>query len=217
MATQSILKKFQHWIQTKLKNVKIVEIYMGIQKTTSKTVLVLVIDSHAPIEEQIYEDEGKVFDIVCRLWKFPSPEGAIVSRLDYDKNIPEIMLRNMEGCLMDVSRTLFENHSNLEVVSVSAHRSQRNGDKLTLEPCIVLYCSCKGVIPVGEKEFPTEINMVKTDVREGFFYLFPNDGFFKRATDKLDPLRIGASIGRKGMFNTGDRSNIYLSGYMNLL
>lgn len=199
MDTQAILRNFKHWLHMKYKKIKIVEMYVGIQKKTLKRVLVLVIDDHDFLAERTFEDDGEVFEIVCKLWKFPPPEGVHISKLDRDTKIPETTLINVEGCLKEVSKNLFEKHSNLEILSVSAHRSRKNGVEVEFEPCIVLYCSCKGIIPYNEIEFPTQINGVKTDVREGFFYLFPNDSFFKKASDTLNPLMIGASIGRKGI------------------
>lgn len=196
---ESILRKFEHWLKSKYTNIKIVEMYVGSRKPTLKRVLVLVIDDNDLIPEHTFEDDGEVFEIVCKLWKFPPSEGDYVFGLKDDIKIPETTLIKLEGCLKEVSKKLFENHSNLEILSVSAHRSRKNGGEVELELCIVLYCSCKGIIPYNEAEFPTQIQGVKTDVREGFFYLFPNDSFFKKASDTLNPLMIGANIGRKGI------------------
>jgi hypothetical protein len=64
----------------------------------------------------------------------------------------------------------------------------------------VLYCSCKGVTPLQETEFPKEVEGIKTDVREGFFHLFGNDTIFKSPNQTLKPVLMGANIGKKGKF-----------------
>ncbi|XP_062575472.1 uncharacterized protein LOC134237379 [Saccostrea cucullata] len=107
----------------------------------------------------------------------------------------------IEECLREFSSKLFANHSNLQIVSASGFRSKQGEIEENSGPCIVLYTSCKGVLPYKEKEFPKCIDGIKTDVREGFFYLFPREKRNASSKDILNPLRMGASIGREGDIN----------------
>ncbi|XP_061180574.1 uncharacterized protein LOC133189181 [Saccostrea echinata] len=119
--------------------------------------------------------------------------------IEFDKSL-HIKFRK---CIQHISSFLYEKHLNLEIISASGFRSTKNGDEIVREPCIVFYCACKGIIPFGESEFPRNIYDFNTDVREGFFYQFPNDGFFKRSTDVLDPLMMGGSISSKDFSKGG--------------
>lgn len=161
-------------------------------------VIVLVIDDVNIIQHDTFKDSVKNFRIVCRLWRNRSSESVVDSNRDNNWKIPVQMQLKLEECLKGKSYTLFKKHSNLEIISVSAFRSKKHGKELVFDPCIVLYCSCKGVVPYSEEEFPKEIDGIKIDVREGFFYLFPNNHFFKRSTDLLNPLMLGANIGQQG-------------------
>jgi hypothetical protein len=167
---------------------------------STTNVIVLVIDGISVIKETTYIHERGTFLIICKLWKC-LPVGDKHSNPEpfSDKKIPF----NVEFCIQSKSKKLFQQHSNLEYISASFYRLQDVGEKRKRfsELCIVLYCSCKGVIPLHETEFPKRIEGIKTDVREGFFYLYGNDHFFKRSTDVLDPLMMGASISRKGNQN----------------
>ncbi|XP_056002635.1 uncharacterized protein LOC125659834 isoform X2 [Ostrea edulis] len=204
-----ILHSFKDWLQLQYKDVRIVQTYIGTQvhsedsMPSEEDVIVVVIDDVKVIQHDTFRDSGKTCRIVCKLWRYPSSEGVVVSNHDNERGIPEKMQLKLEQCLKGNADTLLKKHSNLEIISVSAFRSKKNGEELVPGPCIVLYCSCKGVVPYSEEEFPEEIDGIKTDVREGFFYLFPNDHFFKRSTDLLNPLMVGANIGRQGQNKEG--------------
>ncbi|XP_062581291.1 uncharacterized protein LOC134243087 [Saccostrea cucullata] len=195
---------------------KIVHLYMGKQMLHDglKDAFVLVIDEVNIIDEREFEYFGESFAINCKLWKNTSPECMSVSKFEHDHQhkINNADLSKIEQCLRTNSRSLFEEHSNLEIISGSANNSKKNGENISFEPSIVLYCSCKGVVPYEEKEFPKEIDGIKTDVREGFFYLFPNDEYFKRASEVLNPLMMGASIGRKDENKMGTLGGFVTSG-----
>ncbi|XP_069131732.1 uncharacterized protein [Argopecten irradians] len=95
------------------------------------------------------------------------------------------------------SEELMGKHSNLNWMDVSPVLSHQTWLEET--PCIVIYCSCKGIRPLDEEVFPRELDGVKVDVREGFCSLFS-------VTDPKeynDPLRTGISIGGKEMEGCG--------------
>lgn len=73
--------------------------------------------------------------------------------------IQRIINRNIARLKLD--------HSNLVKVSASAVRSLQNGSLLAKEPCIVLYCRSKGIIPFGENPFPKSVDGIPVDVRDG--------------------------------------------------
>jgi hypothetical protein len=200
----TVLHNFQEWLQSEYKHVKIVNIYIGSQLDGEyhflyeDNAIVVVIDDIDVFWHKTFRYSGKRYRIICKLWRYPSPEGLVDSNPDIEHEIPEKIRLNLEQCLKENSHALLEKHSNLEIISISAFRSKRNGEEREFDPCIALYCSCKGVVPYSEELFPKEINGIKTDIREGFFYWFPNDHFFKRSTDLLNPLMAGANIGRAG-------------------
>ena len=78
----------------------------------------------------------------------------------------------------DCAALLFTNHSNLNMVSISKIKSKRFGREyhsISNETCITLYCDHKGLIPIGENEFPSQIGEHPTDVREGYCSLASNE------------------------------------------
>ncbi|OWF41670.1 hypothetical protein KP79_PYT18586 [Mizuhopecten yessoensis] len=89
---------------------------------------------------------------------------------------------------------LMKKHSNLITISTSPVTSHRGG--IEKAACIVLYCSCKGIIPLGEPTFPRELDNIPVDVREGYIY-------FATAREFHDPLRLGCSIGVSGESKAG--------------
>ena len=102
----------------------------------------------------------------------------------------------------DCAASLFNNHSNLNMVSVSSIKSIRFGRKyhsISKETCITLYCDNKGLIPIGEDKFPTRIGKYVTDVREGYCSFAANE------------LTHGETIKRSAFQKTGT-----LGGFVNL-
>jgi hypothetical protein len=203
---EEILSDLYTWLRHKYEKMRIIRLYIGKKDMrlygSTTEVIVLVIDGINAIKEITYIHERGTFPIICKLWQYlpvedkhNSPEPG----LSCDKMFPA----TVESCIQSISQNLFKQHSNLEYISASFYRLKDVGEERRRLPelCIVLYCSCKGIIPLHETEFPKHIEGFKTDVREGFFYLYGNDHFFKRSTDVLDPLMIGASIGKKGKQN----------------
>ncbi|KAK3100632.1 hypothetical protein FSP39_022812 [Pinctada imbricata] len=80
----------------------------------------------------------------------------------------------LRGCIRKYSTRLWRRHSNLNIISACSIKSKNNGKEMKRQPCIVLYCSVKGVIPYLEKPFPKLLHSldgqdVPVDVREGYF------------------------------------------------
>ncbi|XP_069109529.1 uncharacterized protein [Argopecten irradians] len=112
-------------------------------------------------------------------------------------DLPLIDRKRLFNVIDKYSEELMEKHSNLNWMDVSPVLSHQTWLEET--PCIVIYCSCKGIRPLDEEVFPRELDGVKVDVREGFCSLFS-------VTDPKeynDPLRTGISIGGKEMEGCG--------------
>lgn len=78
----------------------------------------------------------------------------------------------MMNCINENTESLMKKHSNITMISESWIRSVGFGtDKAVLheQPCIVLYTHIKGLIPLSEEPFPTELNGFPVDVREAVF------------------------------------------------
>ncbi|XP_069102441.1 uncharacterized protein [Argopecten irradians] len=91
---------------------------------------------------------------------------------------------------------LWQKHSNLNIIT--GKQVNINGSQIG-EACVVLYCSTKGVIPLGENEFPRTLCIqndvqIKVAVREGFFEF----GVYKSipSTWPHPTLKMGCEIGR---------------------
>ncbi|XP_062588289.1 uncharacterized protein LOC134249955 [Saccostrea cucullata] len=168
MDIRAVIKEFDNWFRSNYPHIQIVDIYMGKQTHHGwKDALVVIIDHLNVLDVPPFEYFGKKIDIYCKLWKQSSPESMLISKHIHvhGNNINHVKLSEIERCLKANSRSLLEHHSNLEIVSASAYHSRKNGNKIDFEPCIVIYCSCKGIVPYGEKEFPKQIDGIKTDMK----------------------------------------------------
>ncbi|XP_062598385.1 uncharacterized protein LOC134259798 isoform X1 [Saccostrea cucullata] len=69
-----------------------------------------------------------------------------------------------------VINSLLQSHSNITGITTSSvlSRNYKPGKPPNIEPvsCIVISCHTKGIIPMGEKPFPTNLNGYPVDVRE---------------------------------------------------
>ena len=114
---------------------------------------------------------------------------------DWDIGLRDIINRH--------SSRLFAKHSNLNVISASPVKSQKEGNCIITCTCIVLYCKRKGLIPNGEDHFPACLEGVQTDVREGYFQLSqpPEIDDIRVVYDSKhyhNPLKVGGSISLEG-------------------
>ncbi|XP_021371551.1 uncharacterized protein LOC110462074 [Mizuhopecten yessoensis] len=111
-----------------------------------------------------------------------------------DRIMFEILRRTLNQIVRKHTPELVKNHSNLITISTSPVICHR--DVIEKASCIVIYCSCKGIIPLGEQDFPVELDNFPVDVREGHVY-------FGTAREFHDPLRLGCSIGVSGESKAG--------------
>ncbi|XP_069115646.1 uncharacterized protein [Argopecten irradians] len=94
---------------------------------------------------------------------------------------------------------LWAEHSNLNIISVSPVKYRNDEEDIMDIPCISLYCSTKGVVPLGEPQFPTRLDIgdgeyMDVDVHEGYFIRggynsLPSVNFHQK-------LKMGCNIGR---------------------
>ncbi|XP_033728041.1 uncharacterized protein LOC117317349 [Pecten maximus] len=101
---------------------------------------------------------------------------------------------------------LWKNHSNLNIISVSPLIYRENGAKIIDKPCIELYCSTKGVVPLGELEFPKQLyvdegDYIDVDVHEGYFMLGGYDSI--PSIVRHPTLKMGCDIGRSTVDASG--------------
>ena len=89
---------------------------------------------------------------------------------------------------------LFKEHSNLNIIASSERKSVGFGENHHVfhQPCYVLFCYCKSLIPYGESQFPKSIGGCPTDVREGYFTFGSNQ-----------QIQIGKSIFRRDIPRAG--------------
>lgn len=107
------------------------------------------------------------------------------------------------------------------VVGMRIGKVRRVGDTIQEEPCIVLYCLDKTIIPFGEKPLPDSIAGWPCDVREDFV-------MFGACPNKCSPMSQnfpdpGCSIGVPSdiasgsvgfLFESNDPINTYVSGFL---
>ncbi|XP_069106952.1 uncharacterized protein [Argopecten irradians] len=95
--------------------------------------------------------------------------------------------------------TLWEQHSNLNIITVSPVKRRRNGQDDIKKPCIVLYCTTKEFIPHGEPYFPRRLttgdgDVIDVDVLEGYFL---SSGYNSLPSNHFhDKLKMGCDIGK---------------------
>ncbi|KAL3889013.1 hypothetical protein ACJMK2_001372 [Sinanodonta woodiana] len=109
---------------------------------------------------------------------------------------------------------LFAKHSNLEAISSSGIISSHSRG-FVQEPCVILYCRVKGILPFGEMPFPKRLKVneevsIAVDVREGYFSFHADsqnngqENTFNHESKMLkEPLRMGCSIGPAGRCESG--------------
>ncbi|OWF34502.1 hypothetical protein KP79_PYT03429 [Mizuhopecten yessoensis] len=111
----------------------------------------------------------------------------------YDDN------RKAQKALSIYRKRLWETHSNLNVIRIHSV-TFRNNIETKEQPCVVLYCSSKGIVPLGEPDFPKRLEIDEHDsvvviVREGYFRR--GSGYETQASDAYhNTLKMGCNIGR---------------------
>ncbi|XP_033729563.1 uncharacterized protein LOC117318713 [Pecten maximus] len=106
--------------------------------------------------------------------------------------------KRAEKALSIHCENLWINHSNLNIICTSPVIYRGNGDVIE-KPCIALYCSTKGVVPLGEPEFPKQLDIgdgeyIDVDVHEEYF---KRGGYNSMPSDHFhSTLKMGCDIGR---------------------
>lgn len=122
------------------------------------------------------------FEGACTIPK-ENIEFVIVSKPSPDiKKIERIRAKEMEAPDIDTSyrdslkqiiqsqsSKIYAQHSN--VIGIRISKVSCNGDTIENQPCIVLYCLDKTLIPFGENALPKKLAGLDCDFREDFFML----------------------------------------------
>jgi len=107
-------------------------------------------------------------------------------------------LKKAKHVLERWSEVLWNTHSNLSVITVGGVKSRKTGYER--KTCIVLLCTSKGYIPIGEKAFPetlkTEDVVFDVDVREGCFEFGPRNYVTDHSSKLHRPLTMGCQISK---------------------
>ncbi|KAK3612108.1 hypothetical protein CHS0354_031179 [Potamilus streckersoni] len=135
------------------------------------------------------------YDCIIRHKNMVSNEDKIVQQAvtEYGKQIPSEEVEKMHQCIAKNSESLLSCHSNITGIGLCSFRSIGYGtDKARLieETCIVLSVTVKGLIPFGEYKFPSVIDGIAVDVREGGFVLFSG----LKAQAYYQHVRMGCAI-----------------------
>ncbi|XP_033758068.1 uncharacterized protein LOC117340415 [Pecten maximus] len=155
---------------------------------------VFVVYSPHVLHASNHEKEGIGLVMLRNPYKVDNEARTVSQNKGKEYTIPKEDMERAKQVIQSHSNTLWCNHSNLNIISVSSVRSKRKGAELEQCLCIVLYCSTKGVVPIGEEEFPRELDSVSIDVREGYFEL----GGYNTlpSSSRHRDLKMGCNIGK---------------------
>ncbi|XP_033730004.1 uncharacterized protein LOC117319280 [Pecten maximus] len=137
---------------------------------------------------------------------------------DRRKTVSNEDVKRAEKALSLHQKTLWANHSNLNIINVSPVVYRNNGDDIIEKTCIALYCSTKGVVPLGEPEFPKQLELeegdfIDVDVHEGYF---KRGGYNSLPSNNFHPnLKMGCNIGRSRStpeYNSQGGTRPYIAG-----
>lgn len=121
---------------------------------------------------------------------------------DNDKRIdgvPRLIKDDVKTCKEIIEKygpRLMDKHSNISMIIPSSYRLQ-NGVPIA-NVCIAIYCRGKCVIPLNEELFPTSLELVEVDVREGYCAFGMTNDELLKSEECHKNLRIGVQIGRSG-------------------
>lgn len=76
---------------------------------------------------------------------------------------------NLKQIIQSQSKKIYAQYSN--VIGIRISKVSFNGDTIENQPCIVLYCLDKTLIPFGENALPKKLAGLDCDIREDFFML----------------------------------------------
>ncbi|XP_021370097.1 uncharacterized protein LOC110461117 [Mizuhopecten yessoensis] len=124
---------------------------------------------------------------------------AAIFEPNIEMNLCEKAIDKTKKAIKIHRQVLWKKHSNLNIITGSHIKYRRNGSDIEKRHCVVLYCSTKGVIPLGEERFPRRLHIDKddyidVDVREG---LFEHSVYRSLPSTWPHPtLKMGCNIGR---------------------
>lgn len=139
---------------------------------------------------------------------------------DKKKEVKQIRLRERKAPAVDSStrkqlKLIIQEHRKKiyalfsNVVGIRIGKARQDGDLIQEEPCIVLYCLDKCLIPFGEKPLPESIAGWPCDIREEFFRFGRCPTNCPAQSQSLpDP---GCSIGIKSDSSSGSAGFLYES------
>ncbi|KAK3599439.1 hypothetical protein CHS0354_036455 [Potamilus streckersoni] len=133
------------------------------------------------------------YEIVIRNKYVPNDEERKIVESYGNQSVRSEDIARVNNCIASQTERLMKEHSNLSIISPCHFKTSgylKKNMKLTEETCIVFYVPVKGIIPVGEKEFPRDIDGIVTDVREGEFVFFEGHN----AMEYHSKLRMGCCI-----------------------
>ncbi|XP_053384866.1 uncharacterized protein LOC123537134 [Mercenaria mercenaria] len=155
----------------------------------------------------IYERNTKVYNEESRIVLAEVENGQ-----QNDDKFTEEEVEALENCISENADTLMDNHKNLNIISPSMKKSIAFGTKDAMihdKLCIALYVHIKGLIPVAELPFPSDICGYPTDVLE--------DGFTQFGGGPLDfhqKLKMGLAIHANVKNNNGELLVGTLEGFL---
>ncbi|XP_060585530.1 uncharacterized protein LOC132741399, partial [Ruditapes philippinarum] len=138
----------------------------------------------------------KDYDYNIRCENAFSTEGDLVA--EYESKHEEInqyeneIFEKLRKCINNNADDLLKRHSNINVILPSLIKSvgyKTNEHNIKIEPCIALYVTVKGCIPLQEKPFQKNIDGFRTDVLEGEY-----EPFIKGPNEYHEYLRTGLAI-----------------------
>lgn len=126
------------------------------------------------------EDKAKInFEEAC------TPEDTHIEYINVDEKLEEVMKEakeieheenenemneekrlQLEEVLERNEENIFESYSTVIGLGISSVRC--DGKKIWPEPCIVIYCLDKNIVPFGEKPLPTSVDGFACDHREDY-------------------------------------------------
>lgn len=130
----------------------------------------------------------------------------------YEKNAPAIdapTMNQLNKIIEDQGEKIFARHSNVVGLQISNVRCV--GDLKKEEPCIVLYCLDKTLIPFGEKPLPESLGGWPCNVREDIVMLGSRRCPTNCPFPKQNMFMQGCSIGRPSVKDSGSVGFFYTS------
>ncbi|XP_060585757.1 uncharacterized protein LOC132741571 [Ruditapes philippinarum] len=138
----------------------------------------------------------KDYEYCIRCENDVSTEGDLVAKYETkDETMSQFdneTFEKLRKCINDNAKDILERHSNINVIlpsfvkSVGYETGQHNIKQV---PCIALYVTVKGCIPLNETPFEKNVNGFPTDVLEGKFEPFMNG-----PNEYHEHLKIGLAI-----------------------